>query len=118
MGDESVDIDFDPLGHQRSSISKLKDESSLKKQQNQKNQQKAQDLLGLVPKQPPNPSLMQVKGGVSYHNATASGQNIIRGMQPYDVPDLPPENNANSEKKSIANMGVEVNGKNKGRESG
>merc|ERR1712087_1068958 len=94
------------------------DESTVhNNQQSNNNNQKAQDLLGLIPKKAPNPSLLQINGGVGYHNATASGQNILRGMRPYDVPDLPPESMQKNEKKSIANMGVEV-GKNKGRESG
>ena len=121
--DESIDMEMDPLGHQRSnSVKKLSimDESALNKSDKHK-QAKAQDLLGLIPKEAPNPSLMQVRGGVGYHNATHSGQNIIRGVAPYEVPDLPPESvqqQHKNEKKSIANMGVEVNGKNKARESG
>ena len=30
-------------------------------------------------------------GGVSFHDASKSGQNILRGLQPYDIPDLPAE---------------------------
>merc|ERR1712228_764852 len=119
--DESIDVEMDPLGHQRStSVTKVSimDESTVHNNQQSNNNQKAQDLLGLIPKKAPNPSLLQINGGVGYHNATASGQNILRGMRPYDVPDLPPESmQQKNEKKSIANMGVEV-GKNKGKESG
>ena len=91
-----------------------------------------------IPQNPVNPSLMQSKGGVGFHQASKSGQNIIRGLQPYEVPDLPPEqpsdslsmsstnskNNKNGGKKSapqkntIANLGVDVNAANDNKSGG
>eukprot|EP01084_Bolivina_argentea_P106933 191231_1 len=57
--------------------------------------QKKQNLLSpkpSIPQYASNPSLLHSKGGVAFHEASASGRNIINGLPPYyaDNP-LPPE---------------------------
>eukprot|EP01084_Bolivina_argentea_P106932 191230_1 len=87
--------------------------------------QKKQNLLSpkpSIPQYASNPSLLHSKGGVAFHEASASGRNIINGLPPYyaDNP-LPPEpieeinnnrhsNNAPAGAK-IAELGVVVNNK-------
>eukprot|EP00487_Bulimina_marginata_P010443 TRINITY_DN5432_c0_g1_i1.p1 TRINITY_DN5432_c0_g1~~TRINITY_DN5432_c0_g1_i1.p1 ORF type:complete len:176 (+),score=34.55 TRINITY_DN5432_c0_g1_i1:56-529(+) len=84
-------------------------------------------LKPALPRNSTNPSLLHSKGGVGYHSATVSGQNIIRGLEPYQVPDLPPEkaqkqysNNSNNNKSDgiIANLGVDINNDNSKAASG
>ena len=78
-----------------------------------------------------NPSLMMAKGGVGFNEASNSGKNIIRGLQPYEVPDLPPEKpesgknqkktgngNGNANANTIASLGVDVNVNNDNKSGG